>query len=70
MKSDEVVTLIVSVTDLIPGSAVIIEKILLNNVQLGHLDSFGVYRTKHGTKKTYGYMYTFTISKKNYKKKI
>jgi len=56
-----------SITNLVePNSAVIIDKISINDIQLNHLDSFGLYRTSNGIKKTYGYMdeigtYTFKI---------
>lgn len=56
----------VTVENIDLGSALIIDKILLNNNELHHLDSFGVYKTLSGKKKTYGYMdepgsYTFKI---------
>ena len=46
----------VTVTTLPIGSAVIIYKITLNDTILNYLDSFGVYKTDNGTKRTYGYM--------------
>jgi len=47
--------------------AVIIEKIVLDEIELKNLDQYGVYKLKSGgTKKTYGYMdepgtYTFKV---------
>lgn len=46
----------VSISEISPGSAVIIDKIILNDTVLNHLDSFGVYKTNNGTRRTYGYM--------------
>ena len=45
-----------SVKNIENGSAVIIDKIILGDIHLVHLDFFGIYRTNAGTKKTYGYM--------------
>lgn len=58
----------ITVTDIIPGEALIIEKITINDIDLTtEKDKFGSYVTKLGNKKaTYGYMdepgtYTFKI---------
>ena len=52
----QVFDLSVTVNQLKNGSALIIDKIIMQGTELNHLDSFGVYRTKQGIKKTYGYM--------------
>lgn len=52
----DIFNLSVNILEIPLGSAVIIDKIFLNDSLLNYLDSFGVYKTKSGTKKTYGYM--------------
>lgn len=56
IDSDQIFTLTVSVHKLNPGNAVIIEKILVNGIELNHMDSFGLYTTQTGIKKSNGYM--------------
>ena len=56
IDSSKIYNLLVSVKNIENGSAVIIDKIILGDIHLVHLDFFGIYRTNAGTKKTYGYM--------------
>ena len=56
----------INVNHIVPGSALIIDKIDFNGTVLNYIDSFGIYKTCKGIKKTYGYMdeegtYTFKL---------
>lgn len=56
VNTKEIFKFSLSIDNIDTGSAVIIDKILLNGNQLNHLDSFGIYKTSTGIKRTYGYM--------------
>ena len=56
----------VNVIDGVVGSALIIDQITIGQTTLNNIDSFGVYNTTNGARKTNGYMdtigsYTFKI---------
>ena len=67
MDPREIKRISVDLVSINEHDAVIIEKIVLDEIELKNLDRFGVYKLKSGgTKKTYGYMdepgtYTFKI---------
>jgi hypothetical protein len=54
---NKIFNLSIELNEISTGSAVIVEKIMLNDIHLDRLDQFGVYQTALGAKKTYGYMY-------------
>lgn len=56
LNAKEIFKFSVTVEDIEIQSALIIDKIKANDVDFYHLDSFGVYKTSKGVKKTYGYM--------------
>jgi len=56
MNPDDIFLVNVTVNEIKLQSSLIIEKIVLNDIQLNHLDSFGRYLTSHGVRKTYGFM--------------
>ena len=56
IPNNRVFNLSVDVTELVEGAHLLIEKITLDGEQLNHIDSFGIYKTSHGVKRTNGYM--------------
>ena len=56
VNPDIVFNLVITVDNITTDSALIVDKIILGGEQLTHLDSFSIYRTKNGIKKTHGYI--------------
>jgi len=67
MGNSEIKKIKVKMINCRANEAIIVDKIILDEVKLTHLDQYGVYQLDSGgTKKTYGYMdepgtYTFKI---------